>query len=222
MLRVMAIDIGGSHIKATTNQTEEHRAVVSGTDLTPEELVSLVQGLAHDWEYDVISIGFPGAARHHVPVAEPVHLGVGWVGYDFGAAFNRPVKLVNDALMQAIGSYEGGRMLFLGLGTGLGSALIMDNRAYPTELAHLPYRKKGSFEDYLGDAGRRRMGKRKWRRRVAEVVDLLQKATQVDYVLIGGGNVTHLDELPVGARRGSNDRAFIGGFRLWDEGGIVT
>ena len=221
-MRVMVIDIGGSHVKLATNRTPEHRAAESGPDFTPSALVATVREITTDWEYDAIAIGYPGPAANHRPTAEPIHLGTGWLDFDFSAGFGRPVKLVNDALMQAIGSYEGGRMLFLGLGTGLGSALVLDNHGYPLELAHLPYRRRGSYEEYLGEAGRQRMGNRKWRRRVADVVTRLGAATLVDYVMIGGGNVENLDELPEGARRGGNEKAFLGGFRLWDAGGITT
>ncbi|MES2123863.1 MAG: ROK family protein, partial [Gemmatimonadota bacterium] len=164
----MVIDIGGSHIKLAITGAADHRSIESGPTTTPADLVHAVREATTDWQYDAISIGYPGPAAAHRPVVEPVHLGTGWVDFDFAAAFGCPVKLVNDALMQAIGSYEGGRMLFLGLGTGLGSALVMDNHGYPLELAHLPYRKRRSFEDYLGDAGRLRSGNRKWRKRVDE------------------------------------------------------
>ena len=221
-MRVMVIDVGGSHIKVATNRSPDHRMIESGPTLTPAEMVHAVREATADWEYDAISIGYPGPAAGHRPVGEPANLGEGWVDFDFAAAFGRPVKLVNDALMQAIGSYEGGRMLFLGLGTGLGTALVLDNHGYPLEFAHLPYRKRRSFEDSLGEAGRRRAGNRKWGKRVADVTERLHKATQVDYVLIGGGNVEHIKEMPEGSRRGENDKAFVGGFRLWDAGGITT
>ncbi|MES2306636.1 MAG: ROK family protein [Gemmatimonadota bacterium] len=219
-MRVLVIDIGGSHIKVATNFGTEHRAAVSGPELTPDQMVAAVKEMTADWSCDAISIGVPGPVAKNTPVAEPKNLGPGWVNFDFAGAFGLPVKVVNDALMQAIGSYEGGRMLFLGLGTGLGSALVLDNHGFPLELAHLPYRRRKSFEDYLGNAGRKRMGNRKWRRRLVEVVRRLQAATLVDYVVLGGGNVEHVEELPEGARRGDNDNAFIGGFRLWDIGGI--
>ncbi|MEO5800167.1 MAG: ROK family protein [Gemmatimonadales bacterium] len=219
-MRVLVIDIGGSHVKVATNFGTEHRSVESGPDLTPDEMVAAVKELTADWPRDAIAIGFPGPVAKNTPTAEPKHLGPGWVNFDFAGAFGLPVKVVNDALMQAIGSYEGGRMLFLGLGTGLGSALVLDNHGFPLELAHLPYRRRKSFEDCLGDAGRKRMGKAKWRRRVADVVGRLMAATLVDYVVLGGGNVEHVTELPEGARRGDNDNAFVGGYRLWDIGGI--
>lgn len=219
-MRVMVIDIGGSNVKVATNRTPEPRKAASGPDFTPAALIAAVRDLAEGWQYDAITIGFPGPVAHHRATAEPKNLGNGWVDFDFSAAFDCPVKMVNDALMQAIGSYQGGRMLFLGLGTGMGTALVVDNHGYPLELAHLPYRRRGSFEEYVGEAGRRRMGDTKWRRRVADVVAKLHAATLVDYVMIGGGNVKHLEELPPNARRGANDKAFIGGFRLWEIGGI--
>ena len=221
-MRVMTIDIGGSHVKVATSREPEHREAESGPELTPIAMVATVRRLTQGWQYDAISIGYPGPAANHRPVAEPIHLGPGWVDFDFAAAFGCPLKLINDALMQAIGSYEGRRMLFLGLGTGLGSALVMDNHGYPLELAHLPYRRRGSYEEYLSEAGRQRLGNGKWRRRVVDVAERLRAAMQVDYVMIGGGNAEHVKELPDGLRRGENDKAFIGGFRLWDAGGITT
>jgi polyphosphate glucokinase len=178
-------------------------------------MVSRVLKLNGDLKYDVVSIGYPGVVVHGKIVTEPYNLGRGWVGFDFRKAFGRPTLLMNDAAMQAVGSYEGGRMLFLGLGTGLGSALIVDGTVAPMELAHLPYKRGGSYEDYLGDRGRDRLGPKKWRRTVADVVQQLSTALEVDYVVIGGGNARKLKKLPKNARLGNNDFAFLGGFRVW-------
>jgi predicted NBD/HSP70 family sugar kinase len=178
-------------------------------------MVSRVLRLTGDLKYDVVSIGYPGVVVHGKIVTEPFNLGRGWVGFDFRKAFGRPTLLMNDAAMQAIGSYDGGRMLFLGLGTGLGSALIVDGTVAPMELAHLPYKRGRSYEDYLGDRGRHRLGAKKWRRVVADVVAQLSKALEADYVVIGGGNARKLKKLPSNARLGNNDFAFLGGFRVW-------
>ncbi|MEP0322321.1 ROK family protein [Bauldia litoralis] len=220
--KVLSIDIGGSHVKILATGRRAKRAVDSGPKMTAEQMVSDVKTLAEGWDYDVISMGYPGPVVHNRPVVDPANLGPGWAGYDFETAFGCPVKVVNDALLQAIGSYEGRRMLFLGLGTGLGSALIVDNVAQPMELAHLPFKKKKTFEDYVGEAGLKRLGKKKWRHEVFEVVERLRAATQPDYIVIGGGNVRMLDKLPPGCRRGDNANAFKGGFRLWDKDGVVA
>ncbi len=184
--------------------------------MTPKEMVSGVKKLAADWAYDAVSIGYPGPVLRGRPVAEPHNLGRGWVGFDFAGAFGRPVKVVNDAAMQALGSYRGGKMLFLGLGTGLGSTMIVDGNVEPMELGHLPY-KKGTFEDYVGHAGLERHGKKKWRRHVADVVKRLIAALEPDETVIGGGNVGKLAALPQHARAGDNANAFLGGLRLWPE-----
>ncbi len=173
--------------------------------------------LAHDWEYEAVSIGYPGLVGPHGPRSEPGNLGAGWVGFDFATAFGKPVKMVNDAAMQALGSYEGGRMLFLGLGTGLGNTLIIDGIIAPMELGHLPYKKKRSFEDYVGVRGYERLGKKKWQDAVHDVVQKLKAALIVDYVVLGGGNSKKLTSLPDGCRLGNNENAFIGGFRLWQD-----
>ncbi len=178
-------------------------------------MVSRVLKLNGDLKYDVVSIGYPGVVVHGKIVTEPYNLGRGWVGFDFRKAFGRPTLLMNDAAMQAVGSYEGGRMLFLGLGTGLGSALIVDGTVAPMELAHLPYKRGRSYEDYLGDRGRDRLGPKKWRRTVADVVQQLSTALEADYVVLGGGNARKLKKLPKNARLGNNDFAFLGGFRVW-------
>jgi polyphosphate glucokinase len=218
---VLAIDVGGSHVKILTSAGGEMRRTPSGPNLTPDQVVASVKKLAEDLDYDVISMGYPGPVRDNKPSLDPFNLGKGWNGYDFTAAFGKPVKLVNDALMQAIGSYDGGRMLFLGLGTGLGAAMVIKNVGQPMELAHLPYKKGASFEDYVGERGLVKRGKKKWRRYVFDVVDRLRAALQPDYVVIGGGNVDKLDELPEKSRRGDNTRAFEGGFRLWRDKALV-
>ncbi|MBZ9776266.1 ROK family protein [Mesorhizobium sp. CO1-1-8] len=219
---VLTIDIGGSHVKILTSSGGEERRADSGPDLTPRQMIDTVNKLAEGLSYDVVSMGYPGPVNHNRPLADPANLGKGWAGFDFAAAFGKPVKVVNDALMQAIGSYEGGRMLFLGLGTGLGAAMIADNVAQPMELAHLPYKKGKSFEDYVGERGLEKRGKKKWRKYVFDVVDRLRAAMQPDYVVIGGGNVDKLDELPADSRRGDNTRAFEGGFRLWRDKALIV
>jgi predicted NBD/HSP70 family sugar kinase len=183
--------------------------------MTAAHMVRLVRNAVAGWKYDAVSIGYPGPVVHGRPVIEPRHLGGGWVGFDFRRAFGCPVKLINDAAMQALGSYKGGRMLFLGLGTGLGSAVIVDGVIEPMELAHLPYRKGRTYEHYVGTAGLKRSGKKKWRRRVLDVIARLKRALQADEVVVGGGNAKLLRELPPGVRRGTNVNAFVGGYRLW-------
>lgn len=216
-MKILVIDIGGTSVKALASGEPEWRRVRSGPDSTPAMVVKAVEQLTSDWAFDAISIGFPGVVVHDRIVAEPRNLGGGWVGFDFERAFGRPVKLVNDAALQALGSYEGGRMLFLGLGTGLGSALIVEGNLQPLELAHLPYRKGRTFEDYVGVAALARLGRRRWRRHVVTVVGLLSAALQPDYVVIGGGNARKLDQVPEGARLGANEKAFAGGLRLWED-----
>ncbi len=215
-MKILVIDIGGTNVKVKHSDYEEVRKYPSGPELTPNQLVAAVTSLAHDWEYDAVSIGYPGPVAGGKIVREPVNLARGWVGYDLAASFGKPVRLINDAAMQALGSYDGGRMLFLGLGTGLGNALIIDGTIAAMELGHLPYKKGRSFEGYLGNAGRERMGNRKWRRAVADVVSRLKHAVIADYVVLGGGNARKLTELPPGTRLGDNANAFIGGVRLWD------
>ena len=213
--RVLVIDVGGSHVKMRVSGRREERVFESGPALTPRQMVTHAHKLTGDWRYDAVSIGYPGVVVHGKIVTEPYNLARGWVGFDFRKAFGRPTLLLNDAAMQAIGSYDGGRMLFLGLGTGLGSALIVDGTVAPMELAHLPYKRGRSYEDYLGDRGRRRLGPKKWRRAVAAVVEQLSKALEADYVVLGGGNARKLKKLPRNARLGNNEFAFLGGFRVW-------
>jgi len=216
-LKVLVIDVGGTHIKLLATGQKEHTHFDSGPKLTCQEMVRQVKRMAKDWGYAAVSIGFPGPIVHGRIVSEPHNLGTGWVRFDFAKAFGCPVKLINDAAMQALGSYEGGRMLFLGLGTGLGSAFILDGMLEPLELAHLPYKKGLTYEDYVGLRGLERMGKKKWRKAVTDVVTQLQHAMEADYVVLGGGNARLMKELPKDTRLGDNNNAFTGGFRMWDE-----
>jgi polyphosphate glucokinase len=213
--RVLAIDVGGSHVKMRVFGRRELRQFESGPNLTPRQMVAKIHEMTGDWTYDAVSIGYPGIVLHGKIVAEPYNLGKGWVGFDFRKAFGRPTHVMNDAAMQAVGSYEGGRMLFLGLGTGMGSAMIVDGVVAPMELAHLPYKKGRTYEDYVGASGLKRLGGKKWRRTVEEVVAQLSTLLEADYVIIGGGNAGKLKRLPKNARLGSNDFAFLGGFRVW-------
>jgi polyphosphate glucokinase len=214
-MKILAVDVGGTHVKILATGQTQKREIASGPAMTARQMVSAVKKLAKGWAYDALSVGFPGPVLHGRPVAEPHNLGPGWTGFDFASAFGLPVKVVNDAAMQALGSYRGGRMLFLGLGTGLGTAMIVNGIVEPMELGHLPY-KKGTFEDYVGDRGLHRVGKKRWRKLVKDVIERLVAATEPDDVVIGGGNVVHLKTLPKGCRAGNNDNAFIGGFRMWD------
>jgi polyphosphate glucokinase len=215
--KILTIDVGGTHVKVMTNEHHVRRDIDSGPKMKAEQMTAAVRKIAADWDYDVVSIGYPGPVVHGKPVSEPKNLGGGWVGYDFEKAFGKPVRIVNDAAMQALGSYEGGRMLFLGLGTGLGSALIVDGVLAPMELAHLPYKKGKTYEDYVGLRGLERLGKKRWRKAVVDVVEQLSKALQADSVVLGGGNAKLFDEAPEGTRLGDNKNAFRGGFRLWQE-----
>jgi polyphosphate glucokinase len=215
-MKILAVDVGGSHVKILATGQKQKREVASGPGMTARQMVSRVRKLAQGWEYDVVSVGFPGPVLHDRPVAEPHHLGSGWLGFDFASAFGLPVRVVNDAAMQALGSYRGGKMLFLGLGTGLGSTMIVNGIVEPMELGHLPY-KKGVYEDYVGNAGLERLGKKRWRKLVEDVVEGLVAALEPEDVVVGGGNVVHMDRLPKGCRAGDNTNAFIGGFRLWDD-----
>jgi polyphosphate glucokinase len=214
-LRVLAIDVGGSHVKTRLSSGRQERQFESGPKLTARLMVKQVHELTGDWVYDVVSIGYPGIVLHGKVMTEPHNLAGGWVGFDFAKAFGRPTKIMNDAAMQAIGSYEGGRMLFLGLGTGLGSALIVEGVVAPMELAHLTFKKDRTYEDYVGERGRERLGGKKWAKVVVEVVQQLAFVLEADYVVIGGGNARKLPRLPKNARLGNNDFAFIGGFRMW-------
>ncbi len=216
MKSVLVIDVGGTHVKVLVTGQETKREFVSGPTLTPKRMVSKVRKLVVGWKYDVISIGYPGPVLCNRPTSEPWNLGKGWKGFNFEAAFKHPVKVINDAAMQALGSYNHGKMLFLGLGTGLGSAVIVDGIVEPMELGHLPY-KNATFEDYVGVRGLEKYGKKKWRRYVADVVERLIAALEPEDVVLGGGNVHKLKTLPPGCREGDNWNAFRGGFRLWEK-----
>ncbi len=219
---VLAIDIGGSHVKIRSSAGGEEKKTDSGKAMSGAEMVAAVKAMAKGMTYDVIAMGYPGPVVHDKPLRDPVNLGEGWVGLDYADAFGCPVRIVNDALMQAIGSYQGGRMLFLGLGTGLGAAMIVENVAQPMEIAHLPYRKGRSYEHYVAEAYREKKGNKKWHKRVFDVVGLLTAALEPDYVVIGGGNVEKLDKLPPRCRRGDNALAFDGGFRLWKDERLIV
>ncbi|HVI94427.1 MAG TPA: hypothetical protein VM753_10495 [Anaeromyxobacter sp.] len=214
-MRVLILDIGGTRVKVYGPGRIQPVKIDSGSGMTPKKMVKAVQKATEGWSYDVVSIGFPGPVVHGRPLRDPIHLGKGWVGFDFRKAFGRPVKVVNDAAMQALGSYHGGRMLFLGLGTGLGSALVVDGLLEPMELAHLPYKKGKTFEEYVGTAALKQLGTRKWAKNVFAVVAALKDAVQAEYVVIGGGNAKSLEALPPGAMLGRNEYARRGGLRLW-------
>lgn len=214
---VLVIDVGGTHIKVVATRHREERKIPSGSDMTAGMMVRDVKRITRDWEYGVVSIGYPGPVIHGRPLHEPHNLGGGWVGLNFDKAFGSPVKVINDAAMQALGSYEGGRMLFFGLGAGLGSAMIIDGMLEPMELAHLPYKHGKTYEDYVGVRGLRRLGKKKWQRHVTDVVKLLKDALEAEYVVLGGGNSKIMEKLPPDTRLGDNRNAFAGGVRLWEK-----
>lgn len=213
-MNILVVDVGGTHVKVLATGQKAPRQFDSGPELTPKKMVFGVCKLAKDWPYDVVSVGYPGPVFHGRPVLEPHNLGRGWVGFNYAAAFKCPVRIMNDAALQALGSYQRGKMLFLGLGTGLGSAVIVDGIVEPMELGHLPY-KKATFEDYVGQRGLEKYGKKKWRRQVKDVVERLIAAIEPDEVVLGGGNVKKLKKLPAKCRAGDNAKAFKGGFRLW-------
>jgi predicted NBD/HSP70 family sugar kinase len=214
-VNILVVDIGGTNVKLLASGKRIPIKIPSGPDMTPSKMVKRVLEAVRDWKFDVVSIGYPGVVVHGKPMTEPVNLGRGWVGFNFKKAFGKPVRVINDAAMQALGSYRRGRMLFLGLGTGLGSALIIDGVLEPMELAHLPYKKGLSYEDYLGKAGLKRSGKKKWRRHVSDVIDRFRLALNVEDVVLGGGNAKLMRKLPKGVRLGANANAFVGGYRLW-------
>jgi len=213
--KVLVVDVGGTSIKLLATGQKEARKFPSGPKMTPETMVRVAKKTAKDWDYDVVSIGYPGPVVHGRPLREPHNLAPGWVNFDFQQAFGRPVRIVNDAAMQALCSYQGGRMLFLGLGTGLGSAMIVDGSLEPMELAHLPYKNGKTYEDYVGLRGLERLGRKKWQQHVCKVVRQLRDALVAEEVVLGGGNVKKLEQLPPGTRLGTNANAFVGGFRIW-------
>ena len=215
-LKVLVVDVGGTNVKILATGQEQSREFPSGPKLTAKQMVAGVKKLANGWMYNAVSIGYPGPVVRNQPLAEPYNIGPGWVGFDFEAAFKCPVKVINDAAMQALGSYKHGKMLFLGLGTGLGSAMVVDGNVAPMELGHLPYRKR-TFEDYVGAGGRARLGRKKWERAVKDVIARLIDALQPEDVVLGGGNVNKLKKLPPGCRAGHNAYAFVGGFRVWEK-----
>jgi len=214
-MKILVLDVGGTHIKLTATGRRRKVKIPSGPKMTPKQLVADVKKAAAGWKYDAVSIGFPSPVVRNHPRSEPRNLGPGWVDFDFRKAFGCPVRVINDAVMQALGSYQGGTMLFLGLGTGLGAAMVLDGVLVPMELAHLPYKNGRTYEQYLGIPGLKRLGKRKWRQCVADVVQKFEAAFQPDYVVLGGGNCKKLAKPPPGARLGDNNNAFRGGFRLW-------
>ena len=215
--KVLVIDVGGTNIKMLATGQKEARKMPSGPTMTAGRMVRVVKACVKDWEFDRVSLGYPGPIINGHALREPHNLGGGWVGFDFGKAFGCPVRILNDAAMQALGSYKGGRMLFLGLGTGLGSAMIVDGDLEPMELAHLGYKNGKTYEDYLGLRGLERLGRKKWERQVGKVVKKLKVALGADYVVLGGGNSKKLKKLPAGARLGNNENAFLGGFRMWEK-----
>jgi polyphosphate glucokinase len=215
-MRVLVVDVGGTHIKILATGQKLSRKFISGPHLAPRRMLAGIKEIVADWKYDAVSMGYPGPVLNNRPVAEPRNLGGGWVGFNFASAFGRPIKIINDAAMQALGDYKGGKLLFLGLGTGLGSALITNGIVEPMELGHLPY-KKGTYEDYVGLRGLRKRGKKRWRRDVFKVVEILAAAIEPDDIVLGGGNVKKLKEMPPRCRAGSNASAFTGGFFLWEQ-----
>jgi polyphosphate glucokinase len=214
-MNVLVIDVGGTHVKIYSGAAGEAREFPSGPALTARQMVAGVKRTAGDWKYDRVSLGYPGPVLRNHPVAEPHNLKKGWVAFDYAKAFGRPTKVVNDAAMQALGSYRGGKMLFLGFGTGLGTAMIVDGVVEPMELGHLPYR-KATYEDYVGLRGLKRLGKKKWREHVNDVIALLSGALEPDDIVLGGGNAKKLTSLPLPCRLGDNANAFVGGVRLWE------
>jgi hypothetical protein len=220
--RVLSIDVGGTKVKFLASGQTEPRKIPSGKTMTPPQMIAGVQEATADWEYDVISIGYAGLVGDHGPRSEPGNLGPGWVGFDFAAGFTKPVRIINDAAMQALGSYDGGRMLFIGLGTGVGSTLISENVIVPLELGRLPMIEGSTIGEELGRAGLERLGKKVWRAKVEHFIDMCAKAFLADYIVLGGGNAKEFDELPAGVRLGNNLTAFRGGFRLWHIEDIQT
>jgi polyphosphate glucokinase len=217
VMQILVIDVGGQHVKVLVSGQSEPRRMDSSRKLTAAAMVEGVKAMTTDWPYDVISLGYPGQVVHNMPAHEPINLGPGWLGFDYGAAFGKPIKIINDAAMQALGSYQGGRMLFLGLGTGLGSAMIIEGQIEPMELGHLLYKKKLTYEDFVGQRGLKRLGRKTWQREVVAVIEVFRNALQPEYVVIGGGNAKLLKGLPPDVKGGDNNNAFLGGFRLWED-----
>jgi polyphosphate glucokinase len=217
-VKILVIDVGGTHVKLLATGRRTVLKIPSGPGLTPDVMVSGVLEATKDWTFDAVTIGYPGPVAKDQPTKEPVNLGSGWVDFDYSRAMKKPVKMINDAAMQALGSYDGGVMLFLGLGTGLGTTLVTGGTVVPLEIAHLPYRKERSYEDYVGEAGLKHLGEKKWKKHVAEIVRLFLAALNAEYAVLGGGNVRFFgDDLPPSTRRGSNMNAFRGGYRLWQK-----
>jgi polyphosphate glucokinase len=215
-VKVLVVDVGGTHVKVMATGRATELKINSGSTMTPAMMVTQVKAATEGWEYDAVSLGYPGPVLRGKPFSDPVHLAPGWVEFDYAKAFGEPVKLMNDAVMQALGSYTGGRMLFLGLGTGLGAAVIEDDHCEPLELAHLPYRKGRSYEDYLGNSGLQRLGRKKWEKHVFAVAELFLKALVCESVVLGGGNARKLEVLPPSMTLGNNANAFKGGFGVWE------
>jgi polyphosphate glucokinase len=216
-MNILAVDVGGSHVKVLATGQTEPRRIVSGREMGAAAMVVGVKSITADWHYEVVSLGYPGQVVHNLPAHEPANLGTGWTGFDYAGAFGCPVRIINDAAMQALGSYKGGRMLFIGVGTGLGSAMIVDGQLEPMELGHLQYKKKLTYEDYIGERGLLRLGKKAWRREVYAVIEAFRHALQPEYIVLGGGNAKLIKELPPDVQLGDNANAFIGGFRMWDD-----
>ncbi|MGH9513991.1 MAG: ROK family protein [Terriglobales bacterium] len=214
--KILILDVGGTHVKAMVTGTTRQIEIESGPAMTPQAMIRKIKQAFKGASYDVVSIGYPGPVVHGKPLREPHNLGCGWVGFNFRKALGKPVKMINDAAMQALGGYKSGRLLFLGLGTGLGSAMIADGVVEPMELAHLPYKHGKTYEDYLGLGALKRLGRKKWEREVGEVVVLLRSALEPDEIVIGGGNVKKLKRLPPGTREGNNKNAFRGGVKMWN------
>jgi glucose-6-phosphate isomerase len=221
MPRVLVLDVGGTHVKAAFSDSPQEWVIASGPKLTPRKMLRAVERAIRGEKYDVVTIGYPGPVAHGKISRNPVHLGAGWVGFDFREAFGRPVRILNDAAMQALGNYTQGHMLFLGLGTGLGSAMVVEGVVQPMELAHLPYKKGRSFEEYVGEAALDRLGRKKWAKEVDRVVQILVAALEPDEVVLGGGNARKLGKILPGVRRADNREAIVGGIRLWGGSGWV-
>lgn len=214
-MRILVVDVGGTNVKILATGRRTPVKVPSGPTFTPAEMVKAVKAAVGGWQWDVVSLGYPGPVVHGKPMSEPHNLGPGWVGFNFEKAFGKPVRVINDAAMQALGSYQGGRLLYLGLGTGLGSAMIVDGLLAPMEIGHLPYKKGKTYEDYLGLRGLKRLGKKRWRKNVLEVVTRLRAAFEAEDVVVGGGNAKLIEKWPDGVRAGGNAQAIRGGYRLW-------